>query len=301
MNLRALDLNLLLIFDAIFSEQSISKAADKLHLSQPTVSNALSRLRERLDDPLFERTAGGMAPTPRAKRLAEPIRRALATLERGLRGDEVFEFAKADREFVIAVQDYGEAAILPAFIQDLSEVAPRIRIRIRPESGRQLDKELREGSVDLALDYFPLPQPDYTCTCVLTDELMTLSRVDHPMLGEALTLERYLALSHIVMAAEANVRPMIDMALSKRGLKRHIAVRVPHFISMPLMVQSTNMICTLPQRIGKVYVDRFRLQAHAVPIHTPRFPLYLIWHESSDSDNGHQWFRERLIGLCGQL
>jgi DNA-binding transcriptional LysR family regulator len=300
-NLRSLDLNLLLVFDAIYGESSISKAARKLHLSQPTVSNALARLRERLQDPLFERSAGGMRPTPRAKQLAEPIHQALDTLERGLRGDEVFDFAHADREFVIAVEDYGEAVILPTFMKWLAETAPNIRIRIRPESGAQLKTELREGTVDLALDYFPLLQPTYRCPCVLTEDLITLSRRGHPDLGEQLSLEQYLALPHIVLEAGANARPMIDLALSKRGLQRRIAVRVPHFISMPLMVQSTNMICTLPQRIGHLYADNFGLQAHAVPLRTPRFPVYLIWHESSHADAGHQWFRNRLIELCQQL
>ena len=108
MNLRSLDLNLLLIFDSIYAERSISKAAQKLHLSQPTVSNALARLRERLQDPLFERSARSMTPTARAKALAKPIRQALDALERGLRGDDTFEFTHSDREFVIAVEDYGE-------------------------------------------------------------------------------------------------------------------------------------------------------------------------------------------------
>lgn len=158
MNLRSLDLNLLLVFDAIHGERSISKAAHKLHLSQPTVSNALARLRERLADPLFERSAQGMLPTAKARRLAEPIRQALTTLERGLRGDEAFDFARAEREFVIAVEDYGEAVVLPGFTRWLAEVAPGLRIRIRAESAAQLKTELREGTVDLALDYFALPE-----------------------------------------------------------------------------------------------------------------------------------------------
>ena len=153
MNLRTLDLNLLLVFDAIYGERSISKAALKLHLSQPTVSNALARLRERLGDPLFERQGQGMRPTPRAKKLAEPIRQALHTLERGLRDDDTFDFAHSEREFVIAVEDYGESVILPGFVRWLSEVAPRIRIHIRTDGGAPLRAELREGQVDLALDY----------------------------------------------------------------------------------------------------------------------------------------------------
>lgn len=301
MNLRSLDLNLLLIFDAIYVERSISRAAQKLHLAQPTVSNALARLRERLGDPLFDRSPQGMAPTPRAKQLADPIRQALNTLERGLRNDDGFDFAQTEREFVVAVEDYGEAVILPGFIRWLAEGAPKIRIRIRPETSAQLKAELREGTVDLALDYFVLPQPAYRNKCVLTESLVTLSRREHPLLVDRLSLEQYLALPHVVLASPSNARPMIDMALAKRGLQRHIAVTVPHFISMPLMVQSTDMICTLPRRMGQIYAENFRLKSYAVPLRTPQFPVYLMWHEAAESDTGHQWFREHLMAFCQRL
>lgn len=302
MNLRSLDLNLLLVFDAVYGERSISKAAEKLHLSQPTISNALARLRVRLGDPLFERSAHGMAPTPKARKLAEPIRQALNVLERGLRDDDAFDFAQSSREFVVAVEDYGEAVILPGFIRWLSGVAPGIRIRIRPESSAQLKAELRDGSVDLALDYFALADDAaYRSKCVLTETLMTLSRRDHPAVLERMSLELYLALHHVVLSGPSNARPMIDLALSKRGLQRHIAVTVPHFISMPVMVQATDMICTLPRRMAHLYADNFRLRLHTVPLRIPEFPVYLIWHKSVEADAGHQWFRNHLMEFCQRL
>jgi DNA-binding transcriptional LysR family regulator len=300
-NLRTLDLNLLLIFDAIYGERSISRAALKLHLSQPTVSNALARLRERLQDPLFERSAGGMLPTARARTLADPIRQALTTLERGLRGDDRFDFARAEREFVIAVEDYGESVILPGFIQWLAEVAPGVRIRIRAETSAPIKGELRDGTVDLALDYFPLLEARYHHHCMLTESLMCLSRRDHPALNERMTLETYLSMRHIVLGTPSNSRPMIDLALSKRGLRRQIAVTVPHFISMPVMVQSTDMVCTLPRRMARLYADNFRLESHVLPLRLPQFPVYLIWHEAQAADAGHQWLRSHLTEFCQRL
>lgn len=301
MNLRSLDLNLLLIFDAIYDERSISKAARKLHLSQPTVSNALGRLRQRLDDPLFERSSQGMSPTPRAKMLAEPVRQALDILERGLRGHDEFDFAGSDREFVIAAEDYGETVILPRFIDWLAKVAPRIRIRIRPEPSSLLKGELRDGTVDLALDYFVLQDATYRNHCALTESLLSLSRRDHPEVAEKLSLETYLAQKHVALAPRTSTMSMIELALSKRGLQRQIAVTVPHFLSMPVMVQTTDMICTLPRRMAHLYADHFRLRAHAVPIRIPQFPLYLIWHESADMDPSHQWFRNHLMEFCQRL
>ena len=301
MNLRSLDLNLLLVFDAIYTERSISKAASRLNLSQPGVSNSLRRLRKSLEDPLFKRDAQGMSPTPRAKTLREPIRQALDLLESGLRSDESFDFAGSIREFVIAVEDYGEAIVLPRFIDWLASVAPNIRVRIRPETSSALQVELREGTVDLALDYFTLEGTGFNSRCVLSETLVSLARQDHPHIGERLNLETYLALRHVVIEPHPMAKSMIDLTLAKRGLKRHITLTVPHFLSMPVVVQSSDMICTLPRRMAYLYADHFRLKTYSVPLRMPEFPVYLIWHDSFDNDPGHLWLRNHIIGLCQSL
>lgn len=301
MNLRSLDLNLLLVFDAIYNERSISKAARKLNLSQPTVSNALARLRERLDDPLFERGVQGMVPTARAKAISKPIQQALDVLDRGLRGDGAFNFTQSTREFVIAVEDYGEAIIMPRLLEWMSRVAPNIRIRIRPEPSGQLKAALRDGEVDLALDYFVMREAGFNSKCVLTETLLSLSRQSHPQVGDKLSLDLFLALHHVVLAPRTDAMPMIDLALSKRGLQRHIAVTVPHFLSMPLIVQGSDLICTLPRRMAHLYADHFDLKSHAVPLRIPQFPVFLIWHESAEHDAGHAWFRNCLVDVCERL
>lgn len=299
--LRSLDLNLLLVFDAVYNQRSISKAAQVLSLSQPTVSNALARLRQRLGDPLFERGAGGMQPTPRARVLAEPIRAALGVLERGLRGTEVFDYANADREFVVAVEDYGETVVLPRFVDWLGKVSPHVRIRIRAEPAAQLRNELRDGSVDLALDYFALAGTGYRSLCVLTETLLSLVRRGHPAVRDRLSLDAYLGLRHVVLSQRSSAPPMIDLALAKRGRERRIAVTVPHFLSMPALVQNSDLVCTLPRRMAEHYAQRFGLRAHAVPLRMPKFPVYLIWHESVEGDAGHRWFRDQLVAFCARL
>lgn len=301
MNLRSLDLNLLLVFDTVYAERSISRAAEKLHLSQPTVSNAIARLRERLGDPLFTRSPGGMVPTARAKLLAEPVRQALDLLEGGIRGRETFDFANSNRTFVIAVEDYGEAVILPRFVDWLSQAAPHIQIRIRPERAAQLADELRDGAVDLSLDYFAQRHPNFRSECLLTESLLTLARADHPSIKDRLTLDTYLSQRHVVLTPHAGAMPMIDLALSKRGLQRDIAVEVPHFLSMPLLVQASNMLCTLPKRMAYLYADHFRVTAHTLPLRVPDFPVFLIWHGSADADPAHQWLRKQLAEFCQRL
>lgn len=297
MNLRSLDLNLLLVFDAIYTERSISRAALRLHLSQPAVSNALARLRKTLDDPLFKREGSGMAPTPRAKMLREPVRQALDLLESSLRRDETFDYRGSTREFVIAVEDFGETVLLPRLVDWLANASPGIRVRIRAEPGISLKTELREGTVDLALDFFSLRDPGFKCTRVLTDTLVSLTRRDHPGIGDRMNLETYLALRHVVIEPRNTGVPIIDRSLSKRGLSRHIAVTVPHFLSMPALVQGSDLICTIPRRMAYLYADVFRLRVHSVPLETPRFPAYLIWHNSFNTDPGHQWLRKKIIAL----
>ncbi len=301
LNLRALDLNLLPIFEAIYAERSISRAARRLNLSQPTVSNALARLRTRLGDPLFERGAQGMVPTPRAKALADPVRQALAGLERGLRAGDGFDVAGSEREFVIAVEDYGETVLLPRLADALAHRAPGIRITIRPEPSARLLEAMRDGAVDLALDYFAPDDPRFRADCVLTDSLVTLSRRGHPMIGGRLGLDTYLSLRHVVLMPRADSRPMIDLALAKRGRQRRIAVTVPHFMSMPLLIQDSDLVCTLPRRMAQCYADHFELQTHPLPLRVPDFPIYLIWHESAQSDAGHQWLRRQLAEFCAGL
>jgi len=301
MNLQSFDLNLLRVFDAIYIERSISRAASRLNLSQPAVSNALARLRERMGDPLFERTAEGMAPTPRAKTIAEPIQRALDLLREGLSVRSGFDFSRSRRSFEFAVEDYGENVILPRFLKWLNEVAPGIRIVIRPEPGIQAKEALRRGTVDLALGYFVPGTDDFRHHCVMTDSLLTLARQDHPDISERLPLETFLKVRHVALIPRTKSMPMIDLALAKRGLQRDIAVQVPHFQSMPVIVRNTNLLGTMPKRMAVLYADHFGLQPYQPPVRTPDFPVYLIWHQSADDDIAHRWLREAFIDLCQRL
>lgn len=300
MNLRKLDLNLLLVFEAIYAERSISRAAEKLNLSQPAVSNALTRLRESLNDPLFERTAQGMMPTARAKALKAPIQKALGILELSLRGEDRFDHQQSDREFVIAIEDYAESVILPQIVAWLTGVAPNIRLTIRSESSATLKEALRDGTVDMAIDYFALSDKGYHSQCLITENLVSLVRKEHPRIGERLTLQGFVQERHAILAPRHRALPMIDLALSKRGLRRKVALIVPHFRSMPALVQNSDLICTLPRRMAHQYAEQFGLKVHAVPIRMPDFPIYLTWHEAFQGDRGHEWLRDELMGLCAK-
>ena len=298
MNLRNIDLNLLTVFDAILSERNLTRASAKLHMTQPALSNALARLRTTLDDPLFIRTAQGMMPTARAKQLAAPIRQALDLIQNGLRKQEAFEFETAKRKFVIAISDYGEAVIMPRFVDWLATVAPHIQVQIRPELGRQIKEELRDGSIDLAMDYFRIEGDEFRNIHVMDEHLVSMVRQDHPTIGDHLSIEDYLSIPHVVLKQD---KPIVDTVLKKHGLTRDIALQVPHFLSMPLIVQKTDFICTLPKRMALVYADFFRTKVMKTPLEFPNIPIYFMWHQSVDDDLGHRWLRNALAELCHRL
>ncbi len=298
MNLRSIDLNLIPVFDAIFTEGNLTRAADRLAMSQPAMSNALARLRAAVDDPLFIRTARGMIPTPRARQMAGQIRQALNLIQTTLERNTDFDFALSDRTFSIAVEDYGEAVITPPLMDWLSRVAPAIQMKIWPGRSRAVREELKSGAVDLAVDYFRLDGQGFSSTHLMTDELVSMVRKDHPLIGETLNLEQYVTLPHVVLAQNA---PMVDRELAKRGLTRKRALQVPHFISMPLIVKSTDFICTLPRRMASVYMEHFPVKMMASPIVFPKIPIYLVWSEAVGSDPGHAWLRDSLCSLCQRL
>ncbi|WP_099867570.1 LysR family transcriptional regulator [Pararhizobium haloflavum] len=299
MNLRTIDLNLLLVFEAIYTEGNLTRAADRLAMSQPAVSNALARLRGALDDALFLRTARGMSPTPRARQMIQEVRQALDLITSALRNTAAqFDYTQSDRIFSIAAEDYGEAVITPRFMDWLTGVAPHIKAQVLPKQSLALQEDLKDGRIDLAIDYFRVRGEGFTNQHLMTDELVSMVRVDHPTIRDTLTLEQYISLPHVVLSQKA---PMVDRELSKRGLSRNRALHVPHFISMPLIVKSTDFICTLPRRMAMLYMEHFRVKVLKSPIDFPKIPIYVIWSDNMERDPGHIWLRQALQALCHRL
>lgn len=303
MNVSNLDLNLLRVFDAILAEGNLTRAARRLALSQPAMSNALARLRDALGDPLFLRTGKGMLPTPRARQLAEPVRQALDLLHNALRPDTAFDYGASSRGFSLAVEDYGEVVLMPRLADWLMQAAPGVQLRVRAERGAALREELRTGGLDLAVDYFPLRDADCHNRRLLEDELVSMVRRDHPALGDtpSMSVEQYARLPHVVLDRRGGAGPVVDRVLRGMGLKRRIAMRVPHFLSMPLMVRGSDLICTLPRRMAQVYAEHFGLRLLRTPLELPPVPVYLVWHRSNDADPGQRWLRETLLELAQRI
>lgn len=308
MNLRSIDLNLLTVFDAIMAEGNQSRAANRLGMSQPAMSNALARLRAALDDPLFVRTAQGMTPTPRGRALAEPIRQALDLVQTGLersRRDDDFDYRSSTRPAVVVVDDYGDTVIMPRFMNWLMQTAPGVRVRIRRDPlGAALSKKLSDGSVDLAIRYFRQRDGELQAKMLIEEEFVSMVRQDHPAIGDSMSLAQYLALPHVVfgrLGRQGIRNSIVDCELRRLGLTRHIALQVPGFQSMPIIVQNTDFVCTLPRRMAQAYAHQLRLKTLKTPLDLPSLPLYMVWSKSMDRDPAHQWLRNSIYELCRRL
>ena len=298
--LAAVDLNLLVALDALLAEGSVTRAAARIGRTQSAMSHALARLRELFDDPLLVRTQQGMQPTPRAQELIEPIRRALADIERALSSRPSFDPARAQRSFILAMSDYQEIVILPQLLARLTEEAPGIDLVIQHRPAA-IERALEAGEVDLALAPGHEPLPGIYRQPLFKDRFVCVVREGHPTVKRKLTLDDYLALSHLLISPRGGSGSIVDSALAEQGLRRRIAVQVPHFLVAPHLVARSNLCLTLAERLAKIFAERERLRVLPPPLVIPGFTMFQIWHERHHHDAGHAWLRGVLAELCRDL
>lgn len=297
MHIGKFDLNLLVVFDAIYSEGSITRAAEVLHLTQPAVSHALSRLRESVDDELFIRTARGMRPTPYASALIGPVRQALAQLQRGLYQGKTFQPRELATTFRLSVRELFEAFLLPDLIQSSLTQAPNITYNCLRVPREQIFHELASGRVDLAVDVLSNADDNIYQRPLLEDQLVCLLRPQHPALGKTWNLSEMLAWPHAMVSSREHGPGFEDLQLSRHGLQRKIGLRTSHFFSAALVIAQTDLILCAPARFAHLLRERFGLSVKAMPITLPKLELYLYWHQNTHLDPAHRWLRQELVHL----
>lgn len=290
--LRNIDLNLLKVFNAVFNEQSISQAAAMLCVSQPAVSNALRRLRELYNDPLFVRTANKMLPTPKAQELSGPISNALIKIDRTMVVEDQFWPTTSHRIFNVALTDYGEYFFLPKIIRRLEREAPGLEVVCLPSFGASLSHEMKSGAVDMVWDWLPIEDPDYFVEPIFEDAGCCLVRKDHPLINGELSLEEFIEAEHVALQPTRLRNPRIERALEKMGLERKVVVEVSHLVVMPQIVATTDLVATMPARLAHFYGETMGLQVIPNPVYEDSVKVYQMWHRSLEEDEGHKWFRE---------
>jgi DNA-binding transcriptional LysR family regulator len=298
-NIKNLDLNLLRVLDTLLAERNVTRAAARLHLSQPALSNALARLRRALDDPLLVRTPRGMVPTPRAVALAEPVHRALAGLQEAL-GSRSFDPAASDQIFRFAATDYVEFVVFPPLIQRLRAIGSRITLHVVPLEETVKAEALARGDVDLALGYFGRPEEQLHARALFDERFVCLVRRNHPVVRSRLTLKQFVTLDHVLVAPRGVAHGVVDEQLERRGLARRIALAIPHFLQVPFVTAETDCIATLPERVARRFAALLPLRIFPPPLEVPGFAVSMLWHTRTQHSSAHRWLREQLVEIAGK-
>ncbi|MEJ5862788.1 LysR family transcriptional regulator [Pseudomonas farsensis] len=297
MNLSKVDLNLFIVFDAIYTEANLTRAGQIVGITQPAVSNALSRLRETFNDPLFVRTAQGMVPTPMAQNIIGPVRNALALLRTSVQESRIFNPQQANKTFRISMTDLTEAVILPPLFQRLRRLAPTLVIESFPCKRRETTKELAAGRLDFAVDAPLNTDPQVRHVRLMQDHYVCAMRPGHPLAESKLTLDSYLGMTHIHISSRRNGLGYVDLALGKMGVQRRVALRSQHYLMASQVLQQTDMVMTVPERFAR----RHQLRHQPLPVEVPALETHLYWHESTDQDPANRWMREQIIELCERV
>jgi len=301
MSLRRIDLNLMTVFDAIYTEKNLTQAAGHIGMSQPAMSNALNRLRHLVNDELFVREGRGVKPTARASEIAPAIHQALTLIENSVLGHPPFDPGDA-HSFTIAGFYYDDVLIQPQLAERLFQEAPNTTLLVRAGIASELEEELRYGEIDIAIDYIPLQSDEFCCEPLLSETLYVIYRNNHPIIGEKLTLNHYAKLRHIVYEFRKGEFAAVDNYLLGKGKnKRDIAVELSNFIGAGKMVAHTDLIATAPRRIAELLATMFDLKYVDLPFPHEEIPLYMIWHRGQEKNAAHKWLRNHLKMACQDL
>lgn len=292
-DIRHLDFNLLKTLDALLDERSVTRAAERLSLTQPAVSGMLTRLRESFDDPLFVRAQRGMVPTLRAEQLAAPVKQLLGDIEHLLR-PHAFDPATADMTISIASTDYALRAVVVPFLSALRAQAPNIRVAVQPVDAQQLPGQLERGDIDLALVTPDSIAPGLHGAALFEERYVCVMRAEHPdATGKSLTLERFCALDHaLVSPSGGGFQGVTDQALAHIGQSRRVTVSVNSFLVVPDILRSSDLIAVVPRRLA---LHAEGLAVFEPPLEIPGFTKTVAWHERTQHDPGQQWVRALLI------
>jgi DNA-binding transcriptional LysR family regulator len=293
-NLSRVDLNLLVVLEAIVVEGGVSRAAIRLNLTQPAVSHALSRLRELFADPLFVREGRILVPTALTKRLIEPLQQLLRSLGSLIERGEGFDPAESEMTFTVATRDPLEVLLLPALMRQVAVEAPKIDLRTVQVRRRSIEAGLADGTLDAALDV-PLPLSERIHRQrVSSDRFVVVARKDHPTVRPGFVLATYLEQQHVMVTARRRGPGAEDIELGQHGLRRHVRLRCRNYLAAFRVVADTDLVLTMTERYVGLLADGVPVRVLAMPLKVPDLDLYLYWHDRVHDDPANRWLRARL-------
>jgi len=288
------DLNLMRVFLTVLHERSVTRAAQRLNLTQPAVSYALARLREQFDDPLFVRTTTGMQPTPVAFALADPIERGMNSFAEAVSLRQQFAPATSTRRFRLSMSDIGEMVFLPPLMERVHALAPRLQVEVLEVALEQVPQALKEGEVDLAIGNLA-GVGRHTCHADLFSErYVCMGRRGHPVLSAGLTRGQFKRLDHILVASRASAHRLLNDVLSEAGMHRQPYLTLPHFSAAAEIVRRTDLTVTLPYRAAIWFNRDNAFAIRPLPIALPPLSVTVHWHARFESDPGTMWLRRQV-------
>jgi DNA-binding transcriptional LysR family regulator len=298
MNANSMDLNLLKAFDALHQERHVGRAGSRIGLAQPSMSNALARLRTQFDDPLFVRTPGGMLPTARADELAPQVRQALDLVAGMLRQPE-FDPLSANDRVIIAAPDLVVLTLAPKLIRQLEQRAPGIRVSFQPLDKARCFEALDNEEADLVIGHFGQLPARYYRRPVQSDSFVCIARTGHPAIGATLTLNDFLAARHALMTLRSDFEGEVDRALKRLGLRREVVMSCAQFTTLPYVIAASDLIATVPATLGEI-ARQSGCQVFPLPVELPSWQTEMVWTQKRQATPVGQFLVQQ-VEDCARL
>ena len=292
MKISSFDLNLFVILNAIYTEGSLTKAAEVVGITQPAVSNALSRLRERFNDDLFVRTGSGMVPTQKTENIIKDIQNALALMQHSVNEPDTFDEKTTTRAFKLSLGDISEGRVLPYIMKEIDKNAKNISVGSYAYKRSDQVHALATNNLDFVVDPIIPASDEINSFKVFEDDFVAIHREGHPISEiENPTIDDILAQDHLHVSSRKRGLHLIDVELDKIGYRRKVALRCQHFLIAPTIIKSTDMLLFATRSFAKAH----HLPFLEIPAEIPSMEYFLIWHKSDEGDGGHIWMKELII------
>lgn len=306
MNLNALDLNLIRVFDALMAEGSVTRAGDRVGLSQPAVSAALSRLRHALNDQLFIRRGNDMVPTPRAEELADLARSAMSQIARMIEAPGKLDPAMLERTFTLMGSDFVSILMMPPLAQRIGAVAPGVGLRLRDTAIGDIARMLRDDAIDMAIEPFAEAQENVSSRTLFHSPFVLVARRGHPRLasiaeGDQVPIDLYCQIPHALRSVDGAMSGVVDAALETTGRKRRVSLALPHFQAVALAVSRGDHLAALPSQFAQVVCREMPVALYQLPFEVPIPEIKMLWHARHDAEPSHRWLREQIADAVEAL
>lgn len=297
MHIRNIDLNLLVVFDALMRERSVSRAAEGLGMSQSGVSHALARLRGLTGDPLFLRKQRMLVPTAKAEAMAPLVARGLGDLTHAVAPSRDFNLASDTTEFHLLLPDLGETLFLPALLNIFAAQAPHMRVDIRPGFGRGFVDEIARGQLHVAMELVPPDRSDIGCAKWFTSDLVAVSNGPQYADKQDLTLSDYARARHILYRPPGLPEPPLEALLKEQGLKRDHSAQTATLSALMFVAAETDCLATVPRRLAEAFAARTNVHTMELPFMSQELESYLWWPRANEEAPAHRWLRETMLDL----